>query len=143
MNHRTVARVALGYLTLSTTQLGLWALVAPRSFYDDFPGFGRTWIAIDGPFNEHFVRDFGALNLALAVLLAATFMRPTRDLLYVSAGAVVVWGVPHLVYHLANTDGLDTVDLIASLGGLVLYALLGLVLASAGRRASVEPEVSL
>ena len=35
-------------------------------FYDDFPGLGRSWVAADGPYNEHLVRDVGALNLALA-----------------------------------------------------------------------------
>ena len=134
MTHRTVARIALAYLTASTAVLGLWALFAPRSFYDDFPGFGRVWIAIDGPYNEHFVRDFGALNLALVVLLAATFILLSRQLLVVSAGAVLAWGVPHVIYHLANLDELDTVDAVLNVGGLAFFALLGLVLLSAAGR---------
>ena len=31
--------------------VGLWAAVAPHSFYDDFPGGGRHWVAVDGPFS--------------------------------------------------------------------------------------------
>ena len=38
---------------------GLWATLSPRSFYDEFPGGGRAWVAADGPYNEHLVRDFG------------------------------------------------------------------------------------
>ena len=44
--------------------VGLQALFTPRSFYDDFP-LGRGWVAMDGPYNQHLVRDVGSLNLAL------------------------------------------------------------------------------
>ena len=140
MNHRTVARIALGYLALFSAQIGFWALFAPRSFYDDFPGLGRMWIAIDGPFNEHFIRDVGALNLALLVLLVATFVLLSRQLLVVSAGAVLAWGVPHAIYHLANTEGIATSDAVLSIGGLIFFALLGFVLLAAASR--TEPEAT-
>ena len=45
--------------------------VAPKSFYEDFPGAGRVWVAVDGPYNEHLVRDVGSLNLALAFVAVA------------------------------------------------------------------------
>ena len=63
---RTVSRVILALLAITSVQLGLWATFAPRSFYEDFPGGGRNWVAVDGPYNEHLVRDFGALNLEAA-----------------------------------------------------------------------------
>ena len=69
MNNRILVRVALGYLAVVTAQIGFWALLAPRSFYDSFPGLGRAWISIDGPYNDHLIRDVGALNLALLVVL--------------------------------------------------------------------------
>ena len=118
-------RIALGYLIVVTTQIALWALAAPRSFYDDFPGLGRAWVSIDGPYNEHLVRDVGALNLALAVVLIATFVRLGRDLAMIAGLATLAWGVPHTVYHLANTDGLSGSDIALSLGGLVLFAVIG------------------
>ena len=37
--------------------VGVWALVLPRSFYDDFPAAGRHWVSALGPYNEHLVRD--------------------------------------------------------------------------------------
>lgn len=132
MSIRLAIRLALGWLLLSALQLGVWALLAPQSFYDNFPGFGRTWVAVDGPFNEHFVRDFGALNLALAVVLIFAIIRLSRDLVLVAAIASLVWGVPHVIYHIINTDGLDGVDIagnVIGLGASVVVAL-GLVAAS-------------
>jgi len=118
MSVRLASRLALGWLILGALQLGVWALFAPQSFFDTFPGFGRSWVAVDGPFNEHLVRDVGALNLALAVVLIAAFIRLSRELVIVAAIASLVWGVPHLMYHLFNTDGLENSDIAGSLFGL-------------------------
>lgn len=139
MNPRTLLRLALGYLAVFSLQIGLWALVAPRAFYDDFPGLGRSWVAVDGPYNEHLVRDVGALNLALAALLVAAAVRLSRDLVVVAGVASLVWGVPHLVYHLVERDGLSTSDLVVSIGGLVAFAACGALLISHGRRLGMEP----
>jgi len=118
-------RIALGYVIVVSGQIGLWALLAPRSFYADFPGLGRAWVSVDGPYNEHLIRDVGALNLALCVVLIAAFIRMTRDLVLTAGVAVLVWGAPHAVYHLVNTSGLDAADLTASIGGLLLFTLVG------------------
>jgi len=48
--------------------VGFWALLAPRSFYDDFPGGGRSWVSALPPYNEHLVRDVGGLPSNLAVV---------------------------------------------------------------------------
>ncbi|HUW02699.1 MAG TPA: hypothetical protein VMW08_10135 [Acidimicrobiales bacterium] len=128
MNYRLWTRIALGYLTLMALQIGVWALVAPRSFYDDYPGLGRAWISVDGPFNEHLIRDVGALNLALAIVMAAAAVKLSRDLVVVAALASLMWGVPHFLYHLVNQDGLDGADVAASLGGLAVAVLLPLAL---------------
>ena len=132
---RTFAtRLALGWLALNALQLGVWALFAPRSFYDNFPGMGRAWVSIDGPFNEHFVRDFGALNLALLVVLVAAAIRLSPDLITVAALSSLAWGIPHFVYHLVNTDNLDTSDIVMSLGGLAVSVLVavGLLVSARG-----------
>ena len=122
MNYPLAARVGLGYLALNAAVLGLWAVLAPRSFYDNFPGAGRAWVAIDGPYNEHLIRDVGALNLALLVLLGFGAVYLTRQLVTIAAIASLAWAVPHLLYHLFNTDGLSNGDIVASIGGLVLGA---------------------
>lgn len=118
-------RIALGYHIVVAIQIGVWALFAPRSFYDGFPGLGRVWVAVDGPFNEHLVRDVGALNLALVVLYVAAWIGLSRQLVRTAGVAALVWGVPHAVYHLFNTDGLDAADLTISLAGLIMLIVIG------------------
>lgn len=125
MNLARWVRLALGYVIVVSAQIGLWALFAPRSFYDDFPGLGRAWVSVDGPYNEHLIRDIGALDLALCVVLIAAFVRMTRDLVVVAGLAVLAWGVPHAVYHLVNVGGLEAVDVAVSVGGLIMFALIG------------------
>ncbi|MGW2094408.1 hypothetical protein [Promicromonospora sukumoe] len=122
-----LATVAIG------AYVGVWAAFFPESFYVSFPGFGLHWIDVDGPYNEHLIRDVGSLYLALgAGSLAAALSRsalPGRVL-----GLVwTVFGVLHLVYHLAHLHGsvLDVVGNVVSLGG---SALLGILLMLPTRR---------
>ena len=119
-------RIVFASLVLQSAVLGVWAVAAPRSFYDGFPGSGRAWISVDGPFNEHLIRDVGALNLALLVVLLAAAVRPTRELTTVASVAALLWGTPHLVYHLLTAAGLAGSDRVASLGGLALFVALPL-----------------
>lgn len=121
MTHALWFRIAFGYLALFSLQIGAWALAAPRSFYDDFPGLGRTWISVDGPYNEHLIRDVGALNLALFVLFVAAAVTLSRPVAISAAAASLAWGVPHLIYHIFNNEGLSAGDNVLSLGGLVLF----------------------
>jgi hypothetical protein len=114
------------YVAFQSCVLGFWALLGPRSFYDDFPGLCRSWVSVDGPFNEHLIRDVGALNLALLILVVTTAWRPTRELVAVAAVAALIWGVPHLAYHAFNTEGLAAGDVVASMGGLAVFVLLPL-----------------
>ena len=65
--------IALAILAVNAALLGGWALVAPASFYRSFPGGGRSWVSIDGPYNEHLLRDVGGLNLALLVLTVPSY----------------------------------------------------------------------
>jgi len=139
MTYRLWVRIALGYLGIVSAQIGLWALFAPRSFYDNFPGLGRAWVSVDGPYNEHLIRDVGALNLALVVMLGAAAISLSRPLITTAAVASLVWGVPHLIYHLAATDGLDTSDVAASLTGLVLFAALPVALIVVANRDLPQP----
>lgn len=115
---------------------GVWAAGAPRSFYDDFPGLGRVWVAVDGPYNEHLVRDVGTLNLALAALLVVAAVRATPALVAVAAGANLVNAVPHMAYHALNLDLHETADQVANMTVLALSVLapVGLLLHLTRRR---------
>ena len=104
----------------ATVRLGLWAMAlfgllggisqqfAPRSFYDNFPGFGMHWVAVDGPYNEHLLRDLGGANLAFSVVTLFAIARPTAGLVRAVAAAVLVAQVPHFIYHAAHLDVLPT-----------------------------------
>jgi hypothetical protein len=123
----TLRKVALVVLAANGLMVGLWALAAPRSFYDDFPGAGRVWVAVDGPYNEHLVRDVGGLNLALA-LVACIALVTGSDLVARAAGAAwLVFGVPHLVYHALHLDPFDAVDSVGLVVALSFTVLAGIV----------------
>ena len=111
-------RIALWVLTISSGVVGAWALAVPRSFYDDFPGLGRVWVAVDGPYNEHLVRDVGALNLALAFVAALALVTGSALVARAAGGAALIYGVPHLAYHALHLDGFDTGDSAAMLVSL-------------------------
>ena len=117
----TLVRTLLGLVAFGYFVTGVWALASPRSFYDSFPGGGRTWVSVDGPFNEHLLRDFGALNLALVLVLAAAAWWGGTTLVRVAAAAALVWSLPHFGYHLGHLDVFpDTSDRVANLVSLGL-----------------------
>jgi len=120
MNARRLVRVGLLVLAAEALVFGAWASLAPRSFYDDFPGLGRHWVAMDGPYSEHLVRDYGALNLALAVVTLLGAFWVTRHVVIAAAVAWIVYSVPHVLYHGFNVEGYETGDQIAIIGGLLL-----------------------
>ena len=133
-------RVLLVIAAAGNALVGLWASLAPHSFYDDFPGGGRHWVAADGPFNEHLVRDVGALNLALAVILVAALVRPMRYIVLVAAGGELVYSLPHFVYHLAHLDlfdGADKVALVVTLGITVIAPIALIANSSRAREESI------
>jgi hypothetical protein len=144
-----IARAILAVAALSNGVLGLWATFSPRGFYDDFPGFGQVWVAVDGPFNEHLVRDVGAWSLALTVLMVAAAWSLQRTLVLVSGLALLVQNVPHAQYHLWSPNPFDTTgEKVQSVSGIVLLVALGVVLtvlawrapAAAPDRAPTSPD---
>ena len=134
-----IVRVVLVVWAAVSVQLGIWAAFAPRSFYDDYPGFGRHWVRVNGPYNEHFVRDFGALNLALAVVTIFALVTFARPLVIAVAVAWLAWDIPHLVYHLRHLDVYDTGDKVLNVSALaalpvLAILVLALMLTSPARR---------
>jgi uncharacterized membrane protein len=134
VNRRRTERIALGAIAIMMLPAGLQAAFAPKSFFDDFP-LGRGWIAHDGDvFNEHLVRDVGALFLALIIVTAWTVWRggATRPV----AVAWLLQGVLHFTYHVGHLDGYETVDKVGLVGSLVAVPALALVALWAGWSAS-------
>jgi hypothetical protein len=121
------ARVGLLILAVQGLGTGLWATIDPRSFYDDFPGLGMTWVAPDGPYNEHLMRDYGALNLALGVLAVCAAIWLARALVAGAAIAWIVYSIPHIAYHALNGEPFDTGDHVAIVASLVFTPIVGIV----------------
>lgn len=128
-----LVRAALAVLAASSAVVGVWAQAFPRSFYDDFPGLGRVWVAVDGPFNEHLVRDVGGLNLGLALVAAMALVTGRVAVARAAGGAALVYGLPHLAYHALHLDGVGMVDVVAMLASLTLVVLAGLAALGPGR----------
>jgi len=97
---------------------GLWAFLAPRSFFDRLATFP--------PYNEHLLHDIGAFSIGLGAVIAFALlgMSALRSaLLGVGVGSVV-----HVASHLVDYDQKpDPMDVV----GLSLLALVTLAAAFA------------
>ena len=140
--HRGWLRIGLLLLAATALGGGFWALILPRSFYEDFPLPGRDWVSSLGPYNEHLVRDYGELNLALGVLLVFAAVMLERRLVQASLVAWLVYAVPHFVFHVAQVHHFSLGDNLALLSSLGLQVLLPLVLLALTRMrsTSVRPD---
>ena len=126
--HRGWIRFALIYLAVTIGWLAVWILVAPKGFYDNFPGGSAHWVSALPPYNEHLERDFGAAALGLAVLAALAAIWMERRVIQAAAITLLIAGLPHLAYHLTTTEHYSTGDNVASLIGLALDVLLPIAL---------------
>lgn len=77
----TALTAGVASLAATVVGLGLWMLLAPRSFYDALGPFG--------PFNGHYVRDVSTWHLAFGGALAVAVLRSS-------------WRVPLLAFALAQ-----------------------------------------
>jgi len=114
------SRVALALLALTQLEIGLWALAAPRNWFEQFPGGGHHWVAVLLPYNEHLARDAGAGFLALGVLLAWAAVSGDVRVVRPATVAALVLALPHLGFHLAHSEGLSTGDTMANLAALAI-----------------------
>ena len=124
--HGVVKKVAATVLALCALGVGLWASIAPRSFFTSFPAPGHHWVDGLGPYNEHLVRDVGGFYLALALLSLWTLVR--AGLTAPCGAAWIVFGAPHLAFHLRHLDALSTVDKLGYVAALSILLLLAIVL---------------
>ena len=117
--HRLEFRAVLYGLGAVQLVNGLYALLAPRSFYDDFP-FGRGWVEALPSYSEHLVRDVGGLFVATAVILIAAGYWLERRLTAVTLVAWLAFAVPHTVFHLFNLGPFGAGDAIGNAVALAL-----------------------
>ena len=138
----TLRRIFLLITSAIGAVVGIWAAALPTEFYDSFPGLGLgPWVGVDGPYNEHLIRDVGALYLALAA--AGIYAACTTG---IHAGravgiAWIVFSVPHLAYHLQHTEGFDGLNLaveVVSLSSTIVLAVPLLLPVRERRKAPAE-----
>ena len=67
---------------------GLFMLVVPSAWYHFVPGVTHT-----GPFNQHFIRDIGIIQLFLGIAFGIGMIRPERR--------IGLWARRHVVAHCA------------------------------------------
>lgn len=121
---RAAARLGLLLVAVGQAEVAIWGLLAPRSFFDDFPGAGRHWVSALGPYNEHLVRDYAAAELGFAVLLVGAAVWFERRFVVLAGLAFLAGTVPHFAYHLTTTGSFSTLDNLGSLGAFVLELVL-------------------
>ena len=125
MQRSEIARWSLIAIAVLMIHAGVQAAFAPRSFFDEFP-LGRGWISAgDASYDEHLVRDVGALFLALIVVTLWCAWR--RVAMAAVAVGWLVQGVLHLGYHVGHLEGLGDADKAGLVVSLALVPILALV----------------
>jgi hypothetical protein len=132
-------RGALVALAFEQLVSGVWAAVDPRGWYDGYPGLGRHWVSVDGPFNQHLAVDAGSGWLGIGVILLIAAIWARREAIQLALAAFLVSTLPHLLYHATHRpEPLGTVDDVMSVGGLAFMAAVSAIcLIALGRRPSV------
>ena len=90
------------FLIVTGAVVGVWASVFPHGFYAAFPGLGRTWVSMDGPFNQHLIRDAGAAYLMTGALAGLGLLRPATAPPFAVGFATLFFNLPHFAYHLTH-----------------------------------------
>ena len=123
-----VQRVALVLTVLVAGVLGSWSYVWPQHFFDRFPVVLGTWISTDGPYNEHLVRDHGAMYLALGAAGISALARPSAALVRTLGIAWTVFAALHAGYHLRHLDHLAADEAVGLTVALLATVALGLAM---------------
>ncbi len=123
--NRGATRFLLFALGIPQALIGFWALLAPSSFYDDFPAGTNGWVNPLGPFDEHLVTDVGALFVALGFLLSFAAVSLRRGTVIASAIAWLIFSVPHFLWHVFNLEPYGTADAAGNTAALAWTVLGG------------------
>src|SRR3712207_3141499 len=118
----------------------MWQMFWPESFFRDFPGWGRHWVSVDGPYNEHLLRDVGQGNLAFGVVALVALLTGSVWLARATGLAAVVANVPHQLYHQEHLHVLETTsDEVLQTITLTLVSLAAVLLAAVPFRLPAAP----
>lgn len=127
--------IVLWLIAIPNVITGLWAIVAPRHWFDTFPGWVPHLVAAHPPFNEHLATDAGAGLLTVGVLAAAAAVLRRRDAVVVAGVGVLTFTGPHALYHVLNpSDLLSASEDASGTVPLVITALAAVAVVVAGIR---------
>jgi hypothetical protein len=133
-------RVGVWFLALVTLAVGVTATLAPRVFYDHVP-----WVALALPYSEPLMRDYGAMNLALALVSLVAAMTMDRLTVRTALAAWLMFAIPHLVFHVTHhrhyTQG-QTIGETAALAISVLLPVALLALTPPSKQAASYAEAA-
>lgn len=127
-------RAGLWFLTFVELAVGLVATLAPRAFYDYVP-----WVDLMPPYSEHLMRDYGAMNLSLALVFVVAVTTMDRRVARVALGAYLLFAVPHLVFHVTHLENFTTAAAVGQTTTLAI-AVLPAALLILTRRRNNSPE---
>ncbi|MEU8437141.1 hypothetical protein AB0F18_30425 [Streptomyces sp. NPDC029216] len=116
-------RGGLSLLTFIDGALGVWVLVSPEGF------FSLPWVNLGMDYNPHLMLDYGAMNLAAAVVLGAGAVTMRAGLVRAALVSYLLWSFAHFLIHLhfaAHTAvaGLPILLVLLGLGVAIPLALL-------------------
>ncbi|WP_238706978.1 hypothetical protein [Microbacterium lushaniae] len=126
-------RILLAFTVVLGLYAGIWAQFFPTEFYASFPGFGLHWVDVDGPYNEHLIRDVGSFYLALTAVSVFAIIHRSALPGRLAGVAWAVFGILHFGYHLVHLEG-SALDVIGNVVSLGFSAALGILLALPSRR---------
>ncbi len=132
----TWVTLALVILAVVNAIAGAWAVVAPKNWFDTFPGWAPRLVAAFPPYNEHLATDAGAGLLTVGVLAGCALVIDRRDVVLTAMAGVLAFSTPHTLFHLAHpADALSTTEnAVNSLSLFGAVALTAAVFAHAWRR---------
>lgn len=128
------ARTILWVVGIPQLVTGIWAFVAPASWFRAFPGLDLGWVSSLGPYNEHLVTDVGALLMALGLLLVLAGYVLDRRVVQFTVLVQVIFALPHLIYHLVAISKEPAASGLLQMLVLALQVILPLSLLRSARR---------
>ncbi|OAN42767.1 hypothetical protein [Microbacterium sp. H83] len=138
---RRLHTFALAFSTVLGLFVGGWAYFSARSFYDSFPGVLGSWVSVDGPYNEHLIRDVGAMYLALAAASIGGLIWRHPIAFRVLGIAWTVFGALHFAYHALHLEHMSMDAAIGEMVALGVSLLLGILLLIPDRREAARRQV--
>ena len=131
--------VGLVLLAVPNLVAGVWGILAPKNWFDEFPGWAPRLVAALPPYNEHLATDAASGLLAAGVLAAIAVWWRRRDVVLVAMVGYLAFALPHAVFHLAHpADALSGSEDVMNSVTLVVAAVVAGVIAVVAWRSAPE-----